>query len=163
MNLVCKEEQLNSPVVPSGFGREHVFVLPSIGIASESRKIIIRFIDEIIRLYENRIGEHIHIPVESELLYLRIISSVYALDDLAIFVTHGSTFAEHSYRVLRIIVEISGSQYVMIFVLQLDKSTSELGKIFINQICKLIACEDCLILKNADISPCINETGIHIP
>ena len=45
----------------------------------------------------------------------------------------------------------------MILILQLDKRASELGEVFINKICKLVAGQDGLLLKYADISPCIDE------
>ena len=51
----------------------------------------------------------------------------------------------------------------MILIFQLDKCSSELGKIFINEICELVTCQNSLILKNADITPCIDEARIHIP
>ena len=56
-----------------------------------------------------------------------------------------------------------GPQCVVVLVGQLHHSTSELGKIFFDQIFEFLTCQDGLILKNAHISPCIDDLRLHIP
>ena len=41
----------------------------------------------------------------------------------------------------------------MILVLQLNQRSPELSKIIVNKISQLIACKDCLLLHDTDISP----------
>ena len=55
------------------------------------------------------------------------------------------------------------SQGVMILIFKLDKRPSELSQVFIYQICQFVAGQDCLFLKNADITPRINDSRLDIP
>ena len=51
----------------------------------------------------------------------------------------------------------------MVLILKLDYSASELCQVLIDEISELVTCKDSLILKNAHISPSLDETGIDIP
>ena len=46
----------------------------------------------------------------------------------------------------------------MILVLQLNQRSPELSKVVVNDIGQLIACKDCLLLHDADISPRLNKS-----
>ena len=56
-----------------------------------------------------------------------------------------------------------GPQGIMILIRQLDNRSAELGKVHIDEICQLVAGEDRLILKDADIAPGLDDLGLHIP
>jgi hypothetical protein len=51
----------------------------------------------------------------------------------------------------------------MILVNQLDKSTSELGEVVVDEIGQFFAGEHSLFLKYADISPGIDDSRLNIP
>ena len=88
MDIVRKEEKFFRTVVPATVGRKHIVFLPRIGSEPECSKIPVRFIHQLPGLDKNGVGEHIDIILEGELLDLRIICSVAALDDLSILVAH---------------------------------------------------------------------------
>ena len=51
----------------------------------------------------------------------------------------------------------------MILVFQLNKRSTELSKVLVNKIGQLFTCQDCLLLKNADIAPGIDYFSLNIP
>ena len=51
----------------------------------------------------------------------------------------------------------------MVLIGKLDDRTSELGKVSIDEILQIVAGKNCLFLKNAHMSPCIDDLGFHIP
>ena len=51
----------------------------------------------------------------------------------------------------------------MILVGKLNDRSAELSQIVIHQIFELVAGEDCLFLKNADIAPRIDDLCLDIP
>ena len=51
----------------------------------------------------------------------------------------------------------------MVFVCKLHHRSAELRKVFLDQICKLVTCKNCLLLQDAHISPCIDDLCLYIP
>ena len=163
MHIIGKEEKLPASVIPSSVGRKHIVILPCIGRKTECSQIEFGLINKFPRLDKYGIREHVHIILESELLDLRIICSVAALNDLSVLVTHGSAIHKHGHRVLGVIIQMPGPQRIMILVGKLNHRTSELSEILIDQICKIVTREYRLILKDAHLSPRINNLCLHIP
>ena len=163
MDIISKEEKLPASVIPSTIGGKHIVVLPDIGRKTEGGKIQIGLIHQFLCLDENRVREHIHIILKCEFLDLGIIRTVAAFDDLTILVTHSSSVHKHCHRVLRIIVQMPGPQRIMILVRKLYHRASELRKIIIDEILEIVAGQNGLLLKDADIAPGINYLGLHIP
>ena len=58
---------------------------------------------------------------------------------------------------------MTGAESVVVLVRKLDDRAAELGQVLIHEIYKLVAGEDSLILKDAYISPCVNDIGLHVP
>ena len=58
---------------------------------------------------------------------------------------------------------MSGTQGVVVLVGKLDGRASELGKIFFYDIFQVVAGEHCLLLKDADIAPSVDDLGLDIP
>ena len=58
---------------------------------------------------------------------------------------------------------MSGSKRVVILVRKLHHGSAELCKVHVDEICKLVAGKDGLLLKDADISPCLYDLGLNVP
>ena len=163
MDVIIEEEYLLSSVIPAAVGGKHVLVLPCICPLTECCKVVVRLIYQTVRLDEDRVCKHVHIVLECECAYLRVICSRAAFNDLAVLVPHGSSVHEDSHRVFCIIVQMSGPQGIMIFIGKLHDRTSELRKVQIYHVLKIITCQYCLFLKNAHVSPCIYDLALDIP
>ena len=55
------------------------------------------------------------------------------------------------------------TQGIVVFVGKLDDRTSELCKILVHKVSQLVACKNCLFLKDAYIAPCIDDLCLDIP
>ena len=163
MNIVPEKEHLIIPVIPSAVCRQHILILPGVGIEAEGRKILRRVICQGVSLDKYRVCEHVHLILECELLQFGIICSIHTLDYLSILVTHRTTLAEHCHRVLGVIVKMTGTERIVILVSQLDYRTSELSQVGIYQISELVTLENGLLLKDAHMSPRLDHTGVDIP
>ena len=58
---------------------------------------------------------------------------------------------------------MTGSQGIVVFVHKLDKCAAKLCEVIVYEICQFLAGQDRLFLKDAHISPCIYDSGLHIP
>ena len=163
MDVILEKEYLLSSVIPAAVGGKHVLVLPCICPLTECCKVVVRLIYQTICLDEDRVCKHVHIVLECECAYLRVICSRAAFNDLAVLVPHGSSVHEDSHRVFCIIVQMSGPQGIMIFIGKLDHRASELRKILIYKILKIITCQNGLFLQNAHMSPRIDYLALDIP
>jgi len=163
MDIIREKEKFLPFIIPSSGGRKHVHILPHVCRGGKGSKILFRLIYQSICLDEYRVGKHIHIVSKCEFLHFGLIHTATALYDLTVLIPHGTSMHKHSYRVLRIIIQMPGPQRVMILVSQLYGRAPELRQIHIDKICKLVTGKNRLILKYADIAPCVNDLRLHIP
>ena len=146
MDIIVEEEDLAWPVVPAGVRRQHVLVPPGIGHVAEGGDSAPGIVDESGRLDEDRVGEHVDVVSKRKCLYLGVVGSGDALDDLAVLVLQGSAVLEDGNAVLGVIVEMAGPQHIVVLVLELDDRTAELGEILVYIVSQLVSGQDCLIL-----------------
>ena len=103
-------------------------------------------VDESGRLDEDRVGEHVDVVSKRKCLYLGVVGSGDALDDLAVLVLQGSAVLEDGNAVLGVIVEMAGPQHVVVLVRELDDRTAELSEILVYLVSQLVSGQDSLIL-----------------
>ena len=85
------------------------------------------------------VGVHIDIPLESEKLLLGVVSTVRALDHLAVLVAHGCTALEYGDAVTGIVVKEVRPQGIAVLVQKLDLRSPELGKVVVDNVVQTFA------------------------
>ena len=163
MDIVPEQENLASAVIPAAIGRKHIVILPSIRVEPERRHIGPGIIDDGSGLHEHRIREHIHPVIERERPYLGIVSTCAAFDYLPLGVLHRTAVEENRHTVLRVVVQMLGTQHIPVLVLELHQCTPELSQVPVNVISQPVSRQHRLVLKNLHIADSVDFIGTHIP
>ena len=163
MHLAGEEEQFFIALVPSGIGRKHVVLFPRIGIEAEQRLALRRRILQLGRLDEHRVGEHIDVMLEDELLYLGVVTAPEALYDLPVLVPHGTALLEDRDAVLGVVIKIGGPQGIVVLVLELNYAAAELGEVVVDEVVEIVACQFGLVLEDLDVTGGLDKAAVHIP
>ena len=132
MDVIIKKEYFFGSVVPPGISRQHILFLPCVSPFAESRKTLVGIIFKMICLYEYGVGEHIHVPIEKESLYLRIISTHVPFYDLATLVPERPPISEYGDAILSVVIQIIRPQSILLLILKLNESATKLRKVILN-------------------------------
>ena len=115
------------------------------------------------RLHKDGVGEHVDIAIEIEALYLGIVSPLNTLDELSVLVLEGSSTGKGGYAVLGVVIKVPGPKCVLVLVLKLDNSATELGEILIDQIVELVTAQNRAVLDDLDMTYRLDNIIVDIP
>ena len=163
MDILRESEPLDVAVIFTGLGGQHIAVFPSVGAGSEEGDVGGGVVRQVIGLDEDGVSVHIHIPHKIEGVRLRVVVAIVTFYDLAILVPQGSAVPEHGHAILGVIVQIPGSQRVLVLVLKLDESATELRQILIDQIVKAVTAQDGVVLDDLNIAESVDYVLVDIP
>ena len=163
MDPVPEEEQFARPVIPAGVRRKHVVFFPGIGRDAERGETAVRVIGQAARLDEDRVREHVDLVREREQLDLGVVRAGLALDNLPVLVLHGAAVLEDGHAVAGVVVQETGTEHVMVLVLQLHERTPELREVAVDEIRQVVAGQDRLLLEDPDIADGFDLLPVHVP
>ena len=112
---------------------------------------------------EHRVGEHLHLAYKVELLYSGLILSGQALYHIAVSVPHGTAPVEKRDTVPCVVVQIIGPQNIAVTVHQLDKMSSESGRILGYHIPQAVPRQSSVLLLYPHVPYGIQIVPAHIP
>ena len=163
MDAAAEEEQFPAPVIPAVVRRKHVIVLPHVGSVAEIGGGKVGPVFQAGCLDEGGIQIHVHLVVENEQVGLGIVGAVEAFDYLAVFVAHRCAVLEDGHRILCIVVQIAGTQGVVVLVLELHQITTEASHVVVHHILKRCARKPRAVLDYAHMADGVDNVGVHVP
>ena len=163
MHVPTEEEEAVPAVVPAGSGGQHILIFPDIGLIAKGREIALGLIDQGSRLDENRVGEHIDIVLKSEHLDFGVVGAVLAFNQLSVLVAHRAAVGKDGDAVLGVVVQVTGTQHIVVFVLQLHQRTPELSQILVHPIHQFVAGQLSAFLQDFHMADSVDIAFVHIP
>ena len=163
MDFAPEEKDFTHSVVPALFGRKQALLVPGIDAPREFSQVGVAVVKQLRSLDKHGVREHIHVLREGEQLYLGFVLAVYALDNLPCVVAHCTAVHKNGHGILGVVVKVAGAEHISLLVFQLDEGSPELGKVFIYEICELVAGKAGVVLDYADVPDTVDNRRIHVP
>ena len=163
VHVPLEEKQLLITVVPSAACGKHIAVLPKIHVCNKFHPVLFAVIYQVAGLDKNGVREHIYLIAEGKELGGGVVGAFAAFNDLTVLVTHRATVTEHRNTVLCVVIEVSGTEQIVLLVAQLNDAATELGKVFVNQVIEFVACQNRFILNKLHVSPTVYDLCIDTP
>ena len=163
MDLPLEEERVLLALVPARAGREHVFVFPEIDGGAEIRPFAVGVVVKQVGAHEHGVREHVDVAGEGEQPAPVVVGPVHALDDLPVGAQHRGAALEDGEAVLRVVVQDARAQDVVLLVAQLDHRAAELREALVDEVVQLLAGQDRLALRQADVAEAVDDLVVHVP